>query len=62
MVKLVILRWLIIILVVWDLLMTKILQVLLVRVYERMVQVIKVATFLEEVMVRVRLLDMYVQG
>ena len=62
MVKLVILRWLIIILVVWDLLMTKILQVLLVRAYERMAQVIKVATFLEEVMVRVRLLDMYVQG
>ena len=62
MVKLVILRWLIIILVVWDLLMTKILQVLLVRAYERMVQVIKVTTFLEEVMARERLLDMYVQG
>ena len=62
MVKLVILRWLIIILVVWDLLMTKILQVLLVRVYERMVQVIKVTTFLEEVMARERPLDMYVQG
>ena len=60
--KLVILRLLIIILLVWDLLMTKTLQVLLVRAYERMVQVIKVATFLEEVMVRVRLLDMYVQG